>query len=147
MYKRVRKNSFISLLVILSITACQHVPSKAFLQANTPAHSDRSLLTHQPFLLQSLSVKARLAFTQNDESKAQKVLENNFTLQPSEWIYDLKAAVITVTPTKTYVLGHQDCRDYQARATIQHRVYMSRGTACRQQNGHWQVFTVQKGAS
>jgi surface antigen len=71
---------------------------------------------------------------------AQRAFEQNQAGQPSVWNNPDSGNSGSITPTKTYQLASgQYCRQYQQTIVIGGEQQQAYGTACRQQDGTWQI--------
>ncbi len=76
----------------------------------------------------------------SDELQAYQALENNRTNEVSTWRNPDTGSQVAVIPTRTYTgASGQYCREYDTRVTIDGRREDARGTACRQDDGSWQI--------
>lgn len=74
-----------------------------------------------------------------DRLKAGQVLETNPTGVGSTWVNPDTSNKYTVTPNNTYYADSGPCREYTTEAVIGGRVEQIYGTACRQDDGSWEV--------
>jgi surface antigen len=78
----------------------------------------------------------------SDELQAYQVLENNRTNQVGSWRNPDTGSQVAVTPTRTYTgASGQYCREYDTRVTIDGKREDAHGTACRQDDGSWQIVS------
>ena len=77
-----------------------------------------------------------------DRLKVRHSLENNRTNESSSWTNPDSGNGYTVTPTSTYQTdsGHY-CREYTTDVVIGSRREQAYGTACRQEDGSWNVVS------
>jgi surface antigen len=66
-------------------------------------------------------------------------LESQPTGYTSSWRNPNSGNYGTVTPTRTYVRGGTDCRDYEQTIYVQGRPQTGVGTACRNPDGTWSI--------
>jgi surface antigen len=77
---------------------------------------------------------------ETDKLKLNHALETNSIGQPSYWKNANSDNAYTVTPTKNVTVdGNQYCREYRTTAIIAGKKQQMYGTACRQQDGTWQM--------
>ena len=74
-----------------------------------------------------------------DRLKAGQVLETNRSGVGTTWVNPDSQYKYTMTPTKTYSSDSGPCREYTTEAVIGGKVETIYGTACRQNDGSWQV--------
>ena len=60
---------------------------------------------------------------------------------PVAWRNPDTGGSYVVTPTRTYQRGERYCREYTTKATVAGRTQQVYGTACRQDDGSWQIVT------
>lgn len=65
-------------------------------------------------------------------------LENNRVNETTSW-NDPDGKRVTVTPTKTYAANGTPCRDFRQTVEINGQTEILTGSACRQDNGTWQL--------
>lgn len=70
---------------------------------------------------------------------SQKAFENNKTGTASSWKNPDTGASGTITPTKTTSSGGTYCREFTQSINVGGKVEKGYGTACRQEDGSWQV--------
>ena len=76
----------------------------------------------------------------NDALRAQQVLENNRTGDPSAWDNPDTGAHIAMKPTRTYRTARgQYCREFQTDIDVGGKQERGYGTACRQPDGSWRI--------
>lgn len=76
---------------------------------------------------------------ENDRYQANQALETAPLNHPTSWHNPDSGNDYTVTPTKTYSRNTQPCREYRTEAWIGGKKETIYGTACRQEDGSWQV--------
>jgi len=76
---------------------------------------------------------------ETDRLRAAHALEYNRTRQPSRWTNPDSGAEYTVTPTRTYSTGGEDCREYSTEVFIDGQRDVVYGSACRGPDGTWQI--------
>lgn len=77
---------------------------------------------------------------QLDEANTNKALETTRTNQTSSWINPDSGNKYSLTPLKTYEANSgRYCREYQSTVIIGGEQVQSYGTACRQDDGSWEV--------
>jgi surface antigen len=75
------------------------------------------------------------------ERTAQRTLEHEPVGRTRSWSNPDNGHYGTVTPERTYESREgRYCREYQTTVTIDGRTQSAYGTACRQQDGSWQVM-------
>ncbi|NQY27226.1 MAG: hypothetical protein HRT92_08610 [Piscirickettsiaceae bacterium] len=90
--------------------------------------------SHQ--LLSALAIQTHQSFSLNDENKAQKVLEDNYTKQSTKW--QVISGELVVVPVRIFEREQGVfCRDYQARLITASKEISVNSVACRQQDGLW----------
>lgn len=75
-----------------------------------------------------------------DRMEMQKSLETAPTGRVVGWSNPDNGNRYTVTPTRTYYVRQQPCREYTTRAIIGGRTEQVYGRACRQADGSWKVM-------
>lgn len=70
----------------------------------------------------------------------QAALENSPVGRTATWRNPDSGNCGTITPTRTYEVGNQYCREYQQTVTVAGRQQQAYGKACRQPDGTWQVM-------
>ena len=100
----------LSLFILTSLPACQlfkvkdQAPEIVQEEVNRP-----SRIT----LLSEIELSSQIKMTDADEETAQKVLELNYTKQPSEWRTGADQNItMLMTPTRTFQQHGVHCRDY-----------------------------------
>ena len=76
---------------------------------------------------------------ETDRLRAVHALEYNRTRQPSSWSNPDSGAEYTVTPTRTYRSGSEDCREYSTEVFIDGQRDVVYGEACRGPDGTWRL--------
>lgn len=74
-----------------------------------------------------------------DRLKTAHALENVRTGVPSSWRNPDSGNEYVVVPTRTFDAGAGPCRDYTIDAVVGGRAEKVFGTACRQNDGSWQI--------
>ena len=74
-----------------------------------------------------------------DRLYAQNAFETAPTHQATSWQNPDNGNEYTVTPTRTYEVRQQPCRDYTIEAYINGRPETIHGTACRDEDGNWRT--------
>ena len=72
-----------------------------------------------------------------DQAQTSRVLETSPTGTAVSWVNPDTGANYTVTPTQTYRLNGQDCRDFTTWGVIDGYEEQLHGTACRTDDGRW----------
>lgn len=75
-----------------------------------------------------------------DRMEMQRSLETAPTGRAVGWSNPDNGNRYTVTPTRTYYVDQQPCREYTTRAIIGGRTEQVYGRACRQADGSWKVM-------
>lgn len=75
-----------------------------------------------------------------DRMKMQQALETSKAGRSTSWKNPDNGNRYTVTPTKTYYVSSQPCREYTTTATIGGKREQIYGKACRQNDGSWKVM-------
>ncbi len=75
----------------------------------------------------------------SDRQNTHQALEYSKDHQTVTWQNPNTLADYEVTPVNAYRVNDQDCREYITRATIDGHSEEITGTACRKENGSWQV--------
>lgn len=73
------------------------------------------------------------------ERTSQSALENAPTGKSVAWKNPDSGNSGTITPTKTYTSGNQQCREYSQTVTIGGKKEQAYGHACRQDDGSWKI--------
>ncbi|MCE2964704.1 MAG: glycine zipper 2TM domain-containing protein [Alphaproteobacteria bacterium] len=79
------------------------------------------------------------ADAQYAQRSAQYALETQPVGQTSAWRNPDSGNAGTITPTRTYQSSGQYCREYTQTVMVGGKKQQAYGTACRQQDGTWQV--------
>lgn len=66
-------------------------------------------------------------------------LENNKSGKTSSWNNPDSGHSGTITPVKTYEKSGRYCREYTQTVTIGSKTHEAYGTACRQEDGSWEI--------
>lgn len=74
-----------------------------------------------------------------DRLKTAQTLETVRSGVPSSWVNPDTGNQYTVVPTRTYEEASGPCREYTVDAVVAGKKEKIYGTACRQQDGSWQV--------
>ncbi|NOQ94741.1 MAG: hypothetical protein GQ547_08940 [Methylophaga sp.] len=131
-------------LFLVSLTACQTVKFGDLFNDSadsTPAAAPEVTVAKetpmQPQqLLSGLSAESKQSFSLDDESRAQKALEDSYTNQPSQW--QSVDGELVILPIKTFEQETGNfCRQYKATLITKVKEIGMTSTACRQQNGLW----------
>jgi len=76
---------------------------------------------------------------ENDRYRANQALEDAPTNQTTSWSNPDTGHDYAVTPTRTYYSDSRPCREYTTEAWIGGKKQTVYGTACRNDDGSWQV--------
>lgn len=78
---------------------------------------------------------------QLDAANTQQALENGRTNQTTSWTNPDSGNDYSVTPTKTYqTTAGRYCREYQSSVNVGGQRERGYGTACRQEDGSWEIL-------
>ncbi|MDC9726151.1 MAG: hypothetical protein PSN44_09610 [Gammaproteobacteria bacterium] len=131
-------------LFIVCLSACQTVKfgdlfsgspeSEKSAPSEAPMVKETAMQPQQ--LLSSLSVESKQTFSIDDESRAQKALEDSYTNQPSQW--QNTSSELVILPVKTFEQETgKFCREYKGTVITKAKEIGITSTACRQDNGLW----------
>jgi len=75
-----------------------------------------------------------------DHSRVNYTLNKAPDQQPYQFMRSAdNASDLTVTPTKTYKMNNQTCRDFETKLNDAGKTVYEKGAACKQADGAWQV--------
>lgn len=74
-----------------------------------------------------------------DRIEVQRALETGPVGRPVNWTNPDNGNRFSVTPTRTYYVSQQPCREYTTHAMIGGKSQQIYGKACRQADGSWKV--------
>jgi surface antigen len=77
----------------------------------------------------------------DDEFRAQQVLENNRVDQTATWTNPDTGAEWAMTPTRTFRRGERPCREFETVVRVEGEAHVVDGVACRTDDGEWEIFT------
>lgn len=78
-----------------------------------------------------------------DNDNMSQALSNNPSGKTSTWKNQKTGARYSMTPTKMMVVnGNKNCRQYQARVSMNGKLQVVNGVACLDQNGKWQTVAT-----
>jgi surface antigen len=78
---------------------------------------------------------------QADRAHMSNAFENNAIGEPMYWRNDNTGIRYDIVPTRNVdIEGNQYCREYRSTAVIAGKTQQVYGTACRQQDGSWQII-------
>ena len=75
------------------------------------------------------------------QETAQSALEHNKTGQTSVWSNPDSGNSGSYTPTNTVKSNGKDCRDFESTITVDGKTEPSKGRACRNSDGTWQIVS------
>lgn len=76
---------------------------------------------------------------EQDRVRTAQVMEKSRTGSPTSWTNPDTGDNYTVTPTRTYDVAGDPCRDFTMDANVDGQPSTVKGTACRQADGTWRV--------
>jgi surface antigen len=76
-----------------------------------------------------------------DEARAQNVLETNRTEETTSWTNPDTGADWAMTPTRTFEDGTRPCREFETVVRVEDEAHVVDGVACRNDDGEWEIYT------